>query len=530
MFGEYNIFVKDLRNIDIKFGLIYPNIYSVGMSSYSIRFLYSYLNSFENIACERIFLPQKIKYPASKDYHSIDIIRSLENHLLPRDFDILGFSIQFENDFKNILWILEKSGILLSRTERYEKSQHDKLYNPLIIGGGPVATSNPLPLSKIFDIFFIGDAEPNLDAFLQYFMDFKFVTQNINELYKNLVKVNGIYIPHLKNEVERVYVNSLDESLIPIYQIMAKEKDSAGGFQNTYFVEINRGCPYQCKFCISSFHNQPFRNRSFKQIKQALMEAVSELDVKKVSLIGSCISSHPHFLEICEYIIKLKKNLSIPSIRIDHITSETIDILERGNIKTITIAPESGSERLRFELGKRITDDQFFNIVLKIRDSEISNIKMYFLVGLPNESENEIMDTVNFIKKIETFGFKKDSIRININPLIPKLNTPYEKKMEYYFENNLSVLNEKLTKIKDELKDLFSVKLKIKDTNNIVKNARLQTLFSLGDDKVSDLLLEYYNYGANFGALRRAEKIMNFSINDYFLKIQNCFNPWTFSK
>ncbi|TXT62113.1 MAG: hypothetical protein BAJALOKI3v1_670013 [Promethearchaeota archaeon] len=528
MLGEYNTFVKDLRNIDIKFGLIYPNSYSVGMSSYSIRFLYSYLNSFENIACERVFLPQKIKYPASKDYQSIDIIRSLENHLLPRDFDILGFSIQFENDFRNILWILEKSGIPLSRTERCDSSKHDEFYYPLIIGGGPVATSNPLPLSKIFDIFFIGDAEPNLDVFLQYFMNFKFDTQNINKLYKDLKKINGIYIPHLKNETKRVFVKDLNDSSIPIYQIMAKEKDSASGFQDAYFVEINRGCPYQCKFCISSHHNRPFRNRSFTKIKQILIEAVRELDIEKISLIGSCVSSHPQFLEICECIIKLEKNLSIPSIRIDHITSKTIEVLERGNIKTITIAPESGSEKLRFELGKRITDDQLFDIVLKIRESEIRNIKMYFLVGLPNESENEIIDTINFINKLERSGFSKDSIRISINPLIPKLNTPYEKKVDYYFENDLSNLNEKLAKIKDELKDLFSVKLKIGDTNNIVKNARLQTLFSLGDETVSDLLLEYYSNGANLGALRRAEKMLNFSINEYFQKIHNCFNPWTF--
>ena len=168
-----NVIIKDWGKMDISFGLIYPNIYKVGMSSYSIRLLYDIINGYEKIACERIFLPEKIKFPASQDFSSKNSIRSIENKMLPGDFDILGFSIHFENDFRNILWILEKAGIPLSSNERLASYIKEREHYPLIIGGGPVATSNPLPLSQFFDLFFIGDAEPNLDPFFNLFNSFQ---------------------------------------------------------------------------------------------------------------------------------------------------------------------------------------------------------------------------------------------------------------------------------------------------------------------------------------------------------------------
>lgn len=528
MFSEYNTIIKDLRNIDIKFGLVYPNIYSVGMSSYSLRFIYSYLNSYENIACERIFLPSKVKYPASEDYQSIDITRSIENRLVPKDFDILGFSIQFENDFKNILWILDKANIPLSNKERYSITKDRDIYYPLIIGGGPVATSNPFPLASIFDLFFIGDAEPNLKSFLEYFMKYKFNNLEIDDLFEYLTTVKGLYIPSLKNHTNRITINNLDESPIPIYQLMTKSENRDISFQDTFFIEVNRGCPYKCKFCISSFHNQPFRNRSYQNIKKTLDKVFQELEIEKVSLIGSCISGHPKFLEICEYILKNGKELSIPSIRIDHITPKIINILEKGNIKTITIAPETGSEELRFDLGKRISNKMLINILNEIRNSKIKNVKMYFLIGLPNENDIHIEDTIGLIKKLDNLGFKKDSIKININPLIPKLNTPYEKKVDFYFEKNLKILKDRFEEVKDELKSLFSVKIKFQNIDNLVKNARLQTILSLGDERIGNLLINYYKNGSNFGALRRAENNMNFTINDYLLEIKNCYSPWNY--
>lgn len=521
-----NIIVKDWRNVDFSFGLIYPNIYKLGMSSYTIRILYYLINSYENIACERIFLPENIKFPASKDYSSRNKIRSLENKILPNQFDILGFSVHFENDFKNILWILEKSNIPLTSQERLLLAKQNKRYSPIIIGGGPAVTSNPLPLNKIFDIFFIGDSEPNLDQFFTIFHDFKKNKIDFKLFLQKVVKIKGIFVPSLKNNVERAILKNLNDSPIPIYQLISTTSIKKPIFENNFFVEVNRGCPFQCKFCISSFHNFPFRNRSYENITTTIEKAINHSNFSTISLIGSCVSSHPKFKDICRFIINKKKRLTIPSIRIEHLSPEIITVLEKGDIKTITVAPEAGTEDLRYELGKRISNEKIYSVLTQIKESKIKNVKLYFLIGLPNEREENINDIIDLIENINKIGFKTNSLRVSINPFIPKFNTPYEKKIDFYLEENINALNKDYQKLTQELKKISAIKIKFKNFKEIVKNARLQTLFSLGDENISELLIQYYLNGANFGALRKVQKDLNFSFNQYLLKIKDCYCPW----
>ena len=521
-----NLIIKDWRNIDLSFGLIYPNIPKIGMSSYSIRLLYSLINSFDNIVCERFFLPENISFPASNDFSPNNRLLSLENNISPQEFDVLGFSIQFENDFRNVLWILEKAGIPFKHEERMKSLVEDEKIYPIIIGGGPVSTSNPMPLSKFFDLFFIGDSEPNLEPFLKIALRYKTKKINFAEFLNETKMVEGIYVPPLKNKVKRVILRDLDKSPIPNIQTLSRFSNQKGIFEENFFVEVNRGCPYQCKFCISSFHNTPFRNRSYENITYAIEKGIIYNNFKTISLIGSCVSAHPKFKEICELVVNSGKNLTIPSIRIDHLTSELIEILVNGGIKTITIAPESGSEKLRYELGKKISNDKIFSVLEEIHRSKIENVKFYFLIGLPNETERDINEIIEFLKKIDNLGFKKDALRVNINPLIPKLNTPYEKKVEFYLDDNLKELLSKFKKIQQGLKNISSIKLKFKNLKNIINNAKLQTIFSLGDENISDLIINYYVEGATIGAFRRAEKELNFSVDDYLKRIKSCYTPW----
>ncbi|KKM24058.1 hypothetical protein LCGC14_1608950 [marine sediment metagenome] len=148
-------------------------------------------------------------------------------------------------------------------------------------------------------------------------------------------------------------------------------------------------------------------------------------------------------------------------------------------------------------------------------------------MGLPNETDSNIHDIIIFLEKINRLGFEKNSLRINVNPFIPKLNTPYEKEINFYLEKNINGLVEKYKVLERELKKFSSIKLKFKNYKMIIKNARLQTMISLGNQKISDLLLNYYYNGANFGALQKAEKDMKFSMTEYLLKIKECYSPWT---
>jgi len=523
-----NIIIKDWRNIDFSFGLVYPNVSKLGMSSYSIRLLYFLINSHENIACERIFLPEnlKLKFPASKDYSSQNILRSIENKVLPNEFDILGFSFHFENDLRNILWILDKSEIPLTFQERQECISLEKPKFPLIIGGGPVVTSNPMSFSRIFDILFIGDSDYNLKLFLQNFSNYKNEKVNFNGFLESTSRIEGIFIPALKNKVNRAVLNNLDDSPNPIFQVISIDPKENNIFESNFFVEINRGCPYKCKFCISSFHNSPFRNRSYENIKDVIEDAIKYSNFDTISLIGSCVSSHPKFKQICELIINSGKRLSIPSIRIEHLTPDIIQLLERADIKTVTIAPEAGSESLRFGLGKRISNEKIISVLTQIRNSQIKNIKFYFLIGLPGEKEENIDDIIDLLKRVDQLGFERNSLRVNINPFIPKLNTPYEKQISSYLDVKLIELRRKFQKLERELKRIPSIKIKFKNFKSLIKNARLQTIISLGNQKVSDMLLSYYYNGANFGALQKAGNDLQFSINDYLLKIRDCYSPW----
>ncbi len=525
-----NIIIKDWRNIDFSFGLVYPNVFRLGMSSYSIRLLYFLINSHENIACERIFLPEnlKLKFPASRDYSSQNILRSIENKVLPIEFDILGFSFHFENDLRNILWILDKSEIPLTFQERQEYISLEKPKFPLIIAGGPVVTSNPMSFSNIFDILFIGDSEYNLKLFFQNFSNYKNEKVNFSEFLELTSKIEGIFIPALKNKVNRAVLNNLDNSPNPIFQLISIATKEKKIFESNFFVEINRGCPYKCKFCISSFHNSPFRNRSYENIKEAIEDAIEYSNSKfdTISLIGSCVSSHPRFKQICELIINSGKRLTIPSIRIEHLTPDIIHLLERANIKTVTIAPEAGSESLRFELGKKISNKKIISVLTQIRESQIRNIKFYFLIGLPGETEEDIDDIINLLNKVDQLGFARNSLRVNINPFIPKLNTPYEKEINFYLDEKSIEFRRKFQKLEGELKKLHSIKIRFKNFKSIIKNARLQTIISLGNQKISDMLLSYYYNGANFGALQKTENDLQFSLNDYLLKIRDCYSPW----
>ncbi|MFX0049263.1 MAG: B12-binding domain-containing radical SAM protein [Candidatus Hermodarchaeota archaeon] len=525
MYNESSI-IKDWRNIDLSFGLIYPNIYQLGMSSYSIRLLYHIINSNEKYVCERIYLPEYIKFPASKDFSSVNYLRSIENQILPKDFDILGFSVHYENDFKNILWILEKAEIPLDSKERHIEFSHEPYKYPLIIGGGPAITSNPLPLSNIFDLFFIGDAEPNLNIFLRLYLEYKLNNYSFETFLGKITQIEGIFVPILNNEIKRVFLRDLNKSPAPTYQLFSKSEREEKIFENNYFVEVNRGCPFQCKFCISSFHNHPFRNKSYEEIIKAIETGLNYSDFEKISLIGSCVSSHPKFSEICEYILEAGKIFSIPSIRVEHITPKIIQLLERSRVKTITIAPETGTESLRFELGKKITNDKIFEVMVLIKESKIKNVKFYFLIGLPNESDEDIEEIIKFFQLIEEIGFKENELRVNINPFIPKLNTPYENQCYFYLTENINTFRMKFATLERELKKISSIKLKFKDPKKIVNDARLQTLFSLGDRNTAKILIAYYVNGANMGALRRAEKELDFSINNYFRNIQDGYKPW----
>jgi radical SAM superfamily enzyme YgiQ (UPF0313 family) len=521
-----NLIIKNWKKIAVSFALLYPNQLELMLSSYTIRLLYEFLNADSEVACELFYLPKGLRYPASRDLLNRNDIRSLENHILPVDFDVIGISLHSEEDIKNIFWFLDKSSIPIERSQRHSFSKESGKIFPFIIAGGPVITSNPLALSNCVDAFFIGDSEPNLIRFIEVFKAFKLKQLTPQQFFEELRHIEGIYLPEINNITKRVYLSELDQSKIPIKQLNAIATQRQKAFENNFFIEVNRGCPFSCNFCISSYHNRPFRNRSYEAIVDAINEACFHSEFQKISLIGSCVSSHPNFPEICKCIIAKKKQISIPSIRIEHVTDEVIAILEKGDVKTITLAPETGSEELRYTLGKKITNDLFFEIMTKIEHSKIRNVKLYFLIGLPEESEGDIEELISIVHELGQLGFDKKALRINVNPFVPKLNTPYEFETNFYQQANIPILIKRFELIQKELKNVSSIKLKIKNPKEIMRKARIQALISLADSSISEFLLKYYYNGANFNSLKKVEELEDLSIDEYLEKVKQGYKAW----
>ncbi len=516
---------KDIEPVEIKFGLIYPNSYKIGMSSYTMRLLYHIINSQDAITCERVFLPDHVRYPFSLSGNPLEPLKSLENEILLRDFDVLGFSIHYENDYRNVLWMLENASLL--DKENPGLKEDPILKRPLILGGGPVITSNPLPFAGFLDVCFIGDAEPNISPFLDTFLSYKQGILNQQEFLHEISNMDGLYIPKLKNHpVKRAILHDLDESLTPINQLMTDDMDVKGTFSQNYFIEINRGCPYQCKFCLSSFHNSPFRNKSYETLIREI-DAFADLHLNnRISFIGSCVSAHPRFSDICNYVLNKGLRFALPSIRIEHLNEEVISLIEKAGIKTITIAPETGSETLRQQIGKKISNEKLLDTIKRIKDSKIRNIKFYFLLGLPNETDKDIEQIVIFLNDIDNLGFGKKSLRVNVNPFIPKLSTPFQVETIHLLKENVQQLRQSFLTLERKLRNRASIKLNFKNVKALIKNAKLQALISLGDEEIRKLLYSYYRFGANYGALRRAEKLTGVSIEEYLVKINNGYVPW----
>ncbi len=517
---------KDWRKVDLTFGLVYPNTFELGISSYSFRLVYSLINSQPNFACESFFLPSIKKYPALEDLSPINSIQSVENGILANEFDVIGFSLQYENDFSNVLWYLEKSKIPLTLEERNEMREQSDVRYPIIVGGGVAATSNPLPLSSYFDVFFIGDAEPNLIPFLEQVRAFKNNELEYEGLLDNSRKIEGIYLPSINNKVKRSVMADFSTVNFTPFQITVKSQTAPKAFESNLLIEVNRGCPFKCKFCISSFHNSPFRNKSFDLIREDIIYGIKNIEFSKINLIGSCASSHPKFYEICQFILNKGYKFSIPSIRIDHINDQIISLLEQAGVKTITIAPETATESLRNFTGKNISNKLIFEVLTAIQASKIKNVKMYFLIGLPNETEIDINNIIAFMKDINQIGFNKRRLRVNINPFVPKLNTPFQNHTLTFLESNLHELIAKFKHLDRELRKIPSVKSKFANPKQSVRNARIQAIFSVGDQEMSKFLLHYYQNGANYRALKKTEQQLNYDINNQFIKVNKGYIPW----
>jgi len=561
---ELNVIKKPWREDCLRIALVYPNVYSA-MAGLTIQTLYSVWNKYPNVICERFFMPSKkeIKVFKSKNLPSnydtttgparfYPALRSIENNMPLTKFDIIAFSISYELDFPNVLWMLDNCHIPIFRNDRITKKNNEGIgfeeeeqNFPLIIAGGPVIRSNPLPLAQFLDGVFIGEIEPVNDMMINSWFKSRDLESTLtysdiqSHFLQSLQNIPGFWVPTLYNpkvhkEIERVYVKNLDDFPHPNKQIIPKVKPSEQyplPFGEAFYVEINRGCPHFCRFCMTGSQLKPFRNRSLEKLKKIITSGIKNSGVNKVVLIGSSVTDHPKFRELLKFLVDLKVEFSIPSIRIETLTEELASLLANGGMRTVAFAPETGTDSLRLKINKKISNVKILNGAKLLLEAGIPNVKLYILYGLPFETEEDIDAIPKLVKQIAALGFGKQGVRLSINPFIPKAHTPFESYIDNFADPNLINLKDKLKRIYTPLKGDKQIKFETLS----VEESYIQTLLALGGIEMSDLILKYYQTGSEIKKWYRMTRKEHLGKNEEIIKFfqdmkDNSFgqHPWNY--
>jgi len=497
---EINSVHKDLSKVKTKIALIFPDLYEMGMSHLGLKILYHIINMRDDAVAERVFAPDT-------DYEELLLknnlpLASLESSIPLEQFDMLGFTLQYELSYTNILNILKLGGVPLKQADRKDDT-------PLVIGGGP-CVFNPEPLSDFFDLFVIGDGEEAISELIEKYQRLREKNLSRSEILNNLSDIEGIYVPSLfsvsykddntiekivslkegYNSVKKRTIYDLNSSPYPTSQIVPY----TSLIHDRVSVEIDRGCTHGCRFCQAGIIYRPLRERTAQKVEEILQETLKNTGYEEISLGSLSSGDYCNITPLAKAIMnkfeKDKISISLPSLRPDTLNQELLKEISRVRKTGFTITIEAGTQRMRDIINKKIKEEDIFSAVNSIASSGWDSLKLYFMIGLPYETDDDIEGIYNICNQILKREKRIKNINVGISSLVPKAHTPFQ----WVGQEGMDSLKRKL----GYLHKKFKTNRKINMKWHKVEISFLEGVFARGDRRLGKVLETAHEMGCKF--------------------------------
>lgn len=505
----------------VRIGLAFPNTYYIGMSNLGFQTIYRHLNARADVICERVFLPDP------PDLAELARTRTplftYESGIRLRECDVVAFSISFENDYLNLLRILELAHIPLFARDRTE-------YDPVVLIGGAVTYINPEPLADFADVMIIGDGEEASYRYIDRYQADRGVGRATH--LQRTAELPGAYVPSHQRfsadeynggRIEKQQVSRFED--YPAYSgVLTPDTE----FGETFLFEISRGCPRRCRFCAVSYVYPKFRAHTPETILQIIRSENERLigaghqPIERIGLVSSALCDYPYLDALCAGLDTLGLQVGVSSVRVDLIPDSLLDLMLKTGLRTMTIAPEAGSERLRKAINKPMSSEAILDGARRILERGIQHLKLYYMIGLPTETEDDIDELIAMTRQLaqlqRTTGIPGGRLRLSVNPFVPKALTPFQ----WSPMASPAVIKNKLDRITRALRREPGVTVK----HESLKSAYFEAILSRGGRELSAFLIETVRWEGDW---KRAAAEIELDIEAYLgdLTDQKTL-PWDF--